>query len=215
MSTYDQSRADRSRPSVASGSSTGAPGLPTGTADQRAQYHPEQSGYNPATGSGYTKPAASATYDSSGQDARIQHAPSTVQRGKPEDQGAESRAARTGEDVGQKARGVVAGVHVSVGRVLFRVESVQRSDGSRAPGSRFVEGSMRRWTGLLDRRRVRLAMMRLRVVGRARLRRASLLRRMRLLMGSNPQRGYRRYELSQRISVCVEGFVQVVIVKSI
>lgn len=109
MSAYNQSRANPPRTGVTKGSSTGAPGFPTDTADQRAQYDPQRSGYNPATGSGYQKDTAGGY---GGQDERIKHAPSTVQRGKEEDQGAESRAARTGENVGQKAKGVVAGVHV-------------------------------------------------------------------------------------------------------
>lgn len=112
---------NNSRTGVASGSSTGAPGFPTGTADPRAQYDRQKSGYNPATGSGYAKPAASDSYGTSGQDARIEHAPSTVQRGKPGDPGPDSRAARTGENVGQKAREAVAGVHVSAGRVHVSV----------------------------------------------------------------------------------------------
>lgn len=99
-------------PGRASGSSTGAPGFPTSAEDQRAQYDPERTGYNPATGSGYTKPG-SLSRDASGQDERIQHAPSTVQRGQPEDQGPKSKSTQMGENFGQKAKGVVAGVHVS------------------------------------------------------------------------------------------------------
>lgn len=110
MNTYNQSRADLPRPGPASGSSTGDPGFPIDTADQRAQYDPERSGYNSATGTAYQKGAAGGY---GGQDERISHAPSTVQRGRGEDPGAESRAARTGENVGQKVKGVMAGVHVS------------------------------------------------------------------------------------------------------
>lgn len=110
MSAYNQSRANPPKTGVTSGSSTGAPGFPTATADQRAQYDPGRSGYNPATGSGYQKATADGY---GGQDERIQHAPSTVQRGPEGGQGAESKAARTGENVGQKAKGVMAGVHVS------------------------------------------------------------------------------------------------------
>lgn len=51
--------------------------------------------------------------DTSGQDERIQHAPSTVQRGQPEDQGMKPKSTQMGGNLGQKAKGVVAGVHVS------------------------------------------------------------------------------------------------------
>lgn len=122
------------------GSSTGAPGLPVPTQDTRSHYDPTTTGYNPATGAGYSKPSAGQShqetgyqptttaaptgYDhTAGQDDRIGYAPSTVQRPEMEEAAAtsktntasESRATRVGEDVGRKVKGVGATVHVSLG----------------------------------------------------------------------------------------------------
>lgn len=110
MSAFNQSRTDPPRTGVTAGSSTTTAGSPLDTADQRAHYDPERTGYNSATGSGYPKTTAGGY---ARQDERTKHAPSTVQRGKEEDHGAESRAGRTGENVGRKTKGMMAGVHVS------------------------------------------------------------------------------------------------------
>ncbi|CAI7644799.1 unnamed protein product [Penicillium pancosmium] len=108
---------------LAHGSSTGAPGIPTGLQDQRAQYDPATTGVNPATGASYTKAdkgASAKSFDAAAGDDRIQHAPSTAQRVQMEEQ--QEKAARDrgsggrqmgqmGEDAGRKAQGVMAGVH--------------------------------------------------------------------------------------------------------
>ena len=121
------------------GSSTGAPGIPVPTQDTRSHYDPTTTGYNPATGATYAKPSAGQSrqetdyqptttaaptgYDrEAGQDDRIGYAPSTEKRPEMEeaaatskmDTASESRAARAGEDVGRKVKGVGATVHVSL-----------------------------------------------------------------------------------------------------
>lgn len=129
MSTYNNqaaethrqnAMADARRPS--SGSSTGAPGFPTGLQDTRSQYNPTTSGVNPATGAKYTKPSAvehhpTNSYDQGGQISGT-HVPGNAQRPPLEDQATVNsnasgdKFARKGEDVGRKAQGVMAGVHV-------------------------------------------------------------------------------------------------------
>lgn len=129
MSQYQQN-SSTSRAGISHGSSTGAPGDPLGLRDTRSSYDPATTGYNPATGAGYSKSSAGGPhqhhhqpasppngYDqTAGQDDRIQHAPSTVQRAKMEDEIAggsnQSRSARAGEDVGKGVKGVAASVHV-------------------------------------------------------------------------------------------------------
>lgn len=113
------------------GSSTGAPGFPTGLQDTRSQYDPATSGVNPATGAKYTKPSAvgshpSNSYDQGGQVAGT-HAPSNAQRPQMDNQAtADSNTsgdkfARKGEDVGRKAQGVMAGVHVGSLRLYIYI----------------------------------------------------------------------------------------------
>ena len=124
------------------GSSTGAPGAPTGLQDTRAEYDPQTTGYNSATGAGYTKTSAGGTHQShhqpdspsnsydrlGSQDERIQHAPSTVQRGQAEDEeakfqkGSGSKTAAAGDDLGRGAKGIFAGIHVC-GALTISVES--------------------------------------------------------------------------------------------
>ncbi|KAJ5082173.1 hypothetical protein N7532_011216, partial [Penicillium argentinense] len=135
MSTDNRDRytTDTSGGGIAHGSSTGAPGIPTGLHATRAQYNPATAGYNPATGASYSKASAggphqshhqpaspSNSYDAAGQDDRIQHAPSTAQRVQMDEEeekiaGQKSRtgskSANMGENVGKKAQGVIAGVH--------------------------------------------------------------------------------------------------------
>lgn len=113
-----------SRGAVGGGSSTGAPGLPTGLHDTRSQYDAETKGYNPATGASYSRssaggptqtrqrplsPSPSRSDDRIVGDAPLPHTASTAQRAEMED----SRAARAGEGFGNKAKGVAASVHVS------------------------------------------------------------------------------------------------------
>lgn len=113
-----------------SGSSIGAPGVPTAMSDQRSQYDPATTGYNSATGAGYKTAAggsdqdyyrpASPTggFDAPAGDSRINHAPSTAERVRMEketenmqkQQGTHSH----GEGLGKGIRGVAAGVHVSI-----------------------------------------------------------------------------------------------------
>ncbi|KAJ5092044.1 hypothetical protein NUU61_006914 [Penicillium alfredii] len=135
MSNYPKPT-DTTGVGIAHGSSTGAPGAPTGVQDTRAQYDPTSTGYNSATGAGYSTSSAggphhhhhepaspSNSYDlTARQDDRIQHAPSTAQRAKMEDQaqgetkgdkvsGLGSRASQASEDVGRGAKGAAAGIH--------------------------------------------------------------------------------------------------------
>jgi hypothetical protein len=122
------------RPS--SGSSTGAPGFPTGLQDTRSQYNPATSGVNPATGAGYQKHQAppvperpSNSYDQGGYDAGThtqhaqypQHASTTQPTGLENQTTAGSgtssdKYAQKGENFGRKAHGVMAGIHVSIPR---------------------------------------------------------------------------------------------------
>lgn len=113
---------------IAHGSSTGAPGIPTGLQDRRAQYNPATTGVNPATGAAYTKSSTSKpdraspsnSYDAPAGDDRIQHAPSTAQRvqmEKEQEKAASRRGSKStqiGQDAGQKVQGVMAGVHVCI-----------------------------------------------------------------------------------------------------
>lgn len=125
---------DYTRKATSHGSSTGAPGAPTGLQDTRSEYDPQTMGYNSATGAGYSKasvedphqahnqpPSPPSSYDRLGsQDERIQHAPSTVQRVQAEEEEAKlskssqkaSRAAQTGNDLGRGIKDVAAGIHV-------------------------------------------------------------------------------------------------------
>ncbi|KAK5806793.1 hypothetical protein VI817_001051 [Penicillium citrinum] len=119
---------DTSGAGLAHGSSTGAPGIPTGVQDQRAQYDPNTTGVNPSTGAAYSKtragsyskpdrgPSPSNSYDTGAGDARMQHPPSTSERVRMEQQqekavGDQSKGGQAGQDLGRKAQGVMAGVH--------------------------------------------------------------------------------------------------------
>jgi hypothetical protein len=135
---------DSSSKGIPSGSSTGAPGAPFGPQDFRSQYDPSSTGYNSATGAGYSTASAGGphhhhhqpasppdNYDqSASQDSRIEHAPSTAQRVKMEEQAARSkgdagandkfgsqtqrRANAASEELGRGVVGVAAGIHVSI-----------------------------------------------------------------------------------------------------
>lgn len=149
---------DTSGAGTAQGSSTGAPGAPTGVQDTRSQYDPLRTGYNPSTGAGYSTASAggphqhhhqpaspSNSYDqTAGQDDRIQHAPSTAQRVKMEEEqegdstsSVASLFARKGEDVGRSVKGTIAGIHVRpfTGDCFGRAAT----DLCREPGSLCVE----------------------------------------------------------------------------
>ncbi|KAJ6145529.1 hypothetical protein N7470_009424 [Penicillium chermesinum] len=99
--------------SASHGSSTGAPGIPTGLHDSRNDYNPATKGYNPATGANYSKPqeslqsqpttSASNSYDGVKTD-RVHHPPPTgtaqrTQFGESND----SRAAQVGGGVARGA----------------------------------------------------------------------------------------------------------------
>lgn len=126
-----------SRKPMRSGSSTGAPGVPSISRDQRNQYDPATTGYNPATGAGYkTSPASSSQtqeketeqeqehyrpitptkgYDAPAGDDRINHAPSTADRVKMEqefEKAQKSRSNRTSEHLGEGINGIAARIHV-------------------------------------------------------------------------------------------------------
>lgn len=121
----DRNTTDTAGAGLAHGSSTGAPGIPTGLQDPRAQYDPATKGVNPATGASYTKSdkgASAKSFDVAAGDDHIQHAPSTAQRVQMEEQqekaardrgsGTGSSMGQKGQDVGRKAQGVISGVHV-------------------------------------------------------------------------------------------------------
>lgn len=117
-----------SRGEVGGGSSTGAPGIPTGFRDTRSHYDTSK-GYNPATGASYSKssaggptqthqrplsPSPSRSDDRIVGDAPLPYTASTAQRAELQDQSAPgSKAGRMGEGVGQGVKGVAASVHVS------------------------------------------------------------------------------------------------------
>ncbi|KAJ5782382.1 hypothetical protein N7457_004156 [Penicillium paradoxum] len=117
---------ESSRGAVGGGSSTGAPGRPTGLQDPRSQYDTSK-GYNPATGSSYSKssgggptqthqrplsPSPSRSDDRVVGDAPLPHTASTAQRAEMEDQSATgSKASRMGEGAGKGVRGIAASIH--------------------------------------------------------------------------------------------------------
>ncbi|KAJ5553108.1 hypothetical protein N7494_002486 [Penicillium frequentans] len=112
-----------------SGSSIGAPGVPTAMSDQRSQYDPATTGYNSATGAGYKTaaggsdqdyyrpPSPTGSFDAPAGDSRINHAPSTAERVKMEkemEKAQKQHGSQThshGEGLGKGIRGVAAGVH--------------------------------------------------------------------------------------------------------
>ncbi|KAJ5291851.1 hypothetical protein N7478_001102 [Penicillium angulare] len=126
------------RKSIRSGSSTGAPGVPSISRDQRNQYDPATTGYNSATGAGYKIPSASSShphkkgtehgqeqehyrpitptkgYDAPAGDDRISHAPSTADRVKMErefEKAQKSRSHKMSEHLGGGINGVAARIH--------------------------------------------------------------------------------------------------------
>jgi len=140
----DTKATDTSSKGIAPGSSTGAPGDPFGLRDSRSQYDPSTTGYNSATGAGYSTASAggphhhhhqpaspSNSYDqAASQDSRIEHAPSTAQRVKMEEQAAQSKGSDSGagadgkfgsgtqrranaasEELGRGVIGTTAGIH--------------------------------------------------------------------------------------------------------
>ncbi|KAJ5826002.1 hypothetical protein N7474_003140 [Penicillium riverlandense] len=136
---------DTSNQGVAPGSSTGAPGDPSGLRDSRSQYDPSTTGYNSATGAGYSTLSAGGphhhhhqpasplnSYDqAASQDSRIEHAPSTAQRVKMEEEAAQTKGSDSGkfgsdtqrranaasEEFGRGVIGTTAGIH-GVGEAL-------------------------------------------------------------------------------------------------
>ncbi|CAG7948255.1 unnamed protein product [Penicillium nalgiovense] len=117
-----------SRGAVGGGSSTGAPGLPTGLRDTRSEYDSSK-GYNPATGASYSRssaggptqtrqrplsPSPSRSDDRMAKEAPLPHTASTAQRTEMEDRSASgSWASRAGGGFGNKVKGAAASVHVS------------------------------------------------------------------------------------------------------
>ncbi|KAJ6184756.1 hypothetical protein N7519_006057 [Penicillium mononematosum] len=115
-----------SRGAVGGGSSTGAPGLPTGLRDTRSEYDSSK-GYNPATGASYSKssaggptqtrqrplsPSPSRSDDRTAKEAPLPHTASTAQRAEMDDRSASgSWAARAGGGFGDKVKGAAASVH--------------------------------------------------------------------------------------------------------
>lgn len=136
MST--ENRVDTSNKFPPHGSSTGPSGAQPGRQDRRSQYDRSRTGYNPSTGAGYSTTSAGGqhqhhhqhasspdSYDqAAGQDDRIQHAPSTAQRARAEEesQGASSSTvSQVSEDLGRSVKGTLAGIHVSSLPVIIRV----------------------------------------------------------------------------------------------
>lgn len=119
---------DPARGAVGGGSSTGAPGLPTGLRDQRSQYDASK-GVNPSTGASYSKSSAGGPTQTRQQplspspahsddrivaDEPLPHTASTAQRAEIQDH---SRGSRAGDGIGKGIKGAAASVHVSLNRV--------------------------------------------------------------------------------------------------
>lgn len=117
------------RKPMRSGSSTGAPGIPTVFPDQRNQYDPSTTGFNSATGAGYKtghnetpeeehyRPITPTKgFDAPAGDDRISHTPSTAERVKMEEEMEKSQKAfrshHAGEDIGKGINGLAARIHV-------------------------------------------------------------------------------------------------------
>jgi len=125
MSAYNNQAAEAHRQDASAsarrssyGSSTGVPGFPTGSQDTRSQYNPATSGYNPSTGAGYEKPTTGGAYPSNSYNQNLQSTPGNAQSTNIGNQATldskgSDRFAQKGEDVGRKAQGVMASVHVS------------------------------------------------------------------------------------------------------
>ncbi|CAG8927697.1 unnamed protein product [Penicillium salamii] len=107
---------------VGGGSSTGAPGLPTGLRDQRSHYDTTK-GVNPSTGASYSKssaggptqthqrplsPSPARSDDRIVADEPLPHTASTAQRAEIQDQ---SRGSRAGNGIGKGIVGAAASVH--------------------------------------------------------------------------------------------------------
>ncbi|EAW11865.1 protein dprC [Aspergillus clavatus NRRL 1] len=86
---------------VAHGSSTGAAGMP-GPGNDRAQYDPAVSGFNPSTGSGYAK--------SSGVGSQPTPSSGSYNRQDYRAEG-QSQSAAKGEEVGRGVKSAIAGIH--------------------------------------------------------------------------------------------------------
>lgn len=117
------------------GSSTGAPGIPTGLQDSRNEYNPATTGFNPATGAGYSKASQEAqqpqqqttvpsnSYDTSVKSDNIQPppVPPRTQRAEFEKEptyARGSKAAQVGGSLGTGVKGFAAGLHVSFRHTL-------------------------------------------------------------------------------------------------
>lgn len=117
-STYADTTPDAAAGSIAGGgSSTGGAGGAPGVRDTRSHYDPSTTGYNPATGSGYTTSGAGhqpshpgSGYDPSSQDYRAEYASSTTNKSAG---AGDSKAGRAGDDFGKGIQNAYAGVHVS------------------------------------------------------------------------------------------------------
>ncbi|CAG8067401.1 unnamed protein product [Penicillium olsonii] len=107
---------------VGGGSSTGAPGIPTGLRDQRSHYDTTK-GVNPATGASYSKSSAGGPTQNHQQplspsparsddrivgDEPLPHTASTAQRAEIQDH---SRGSRAGDGIGKGIVGAAASVH--------------------------------------------------------------------------------------------------------
>lgn len=107
---------------AAGGSSTGAPGFPTGLRDQRSQYDSSK-GFNPATGASYSKssaggptqtrqrplsPSPSRSDDRIVADEPLPHTASTAQRAEIQDQA----GSRAGDGLRKGVETAAAKVHV-------------------------------------------------------------------------------------------------------
>jgi len=125
---YEPTQPSQSPGVVGGGSSTGAPGFPTGLRDTRSQYDSTK-GINPATGASYSKssaggptqthqrplsPSPSRSDDRIVPDEPLPHTASTAQRAEIQDRsGSGSRGSRAGDGFGKGVVGVAASIHVS------------------------------------------------------------------------------------------------------
>ncbi|KAJ5902262.1 hypothetical protein N7495_002790 [Penicillium taxi] len=84
------------------GSSTGAPGIP-GKLDTRSQYDPATTGYNSATGSGYTSSSAGGPHH--------QHEQRVYMENETAGGLGEPKSTKVSNDVGKGVKGAAAGLH--------------------------------------------------------------------------------------------------------
>ena len=95
------------------GSSTGAAGGAPGVSDSSSRYDPNMTGYNPSTGSGYNTAQASGGVGHKPTESSNVSSTGTHPTTTSTSQGAGSNMGKKGDDLGQGARNVYSGIHVS------------------------------------------------------------------------------------------------------